>query len=88
MKCLYCDKEMVYKPNMRGYYNNSLGRNIDTLVVDCVKEIERDYIITKRKKKTNCTLEIRPLYYVCPKCGLVLQKIPKEDIDDVINAER
>ena len=23
----------------------------------------------------------------CPECGLVLQKIPKEDIDDVINAE-
>jgi len=87
MKCLYCDKEMVYKPNMRGYYNSSLSRNIDTLVVDCKKEIERDYIITKRKKETNCILEIKPQYYVCPECGLVLQKIPDEYINGVINAE-
>lgn len=88
MKCLYCDKEMVYKPNMRGYYDDSFDKNANTLVVDCTKEIERNYLIIKRKEKTDYILEIRPQYYVCPKCGLVLQKIPKEDIDDVINAER
>lgn len=87
MKCLYCDKEMVYKPNMRGHFDGSSCKNTNNLVVDCKKEIERDYIITKRKEKTNCILEIRPQYYVCPECGLVLQKIPKKDIDDVINAE-
>lgn len=87
MKCLYCDKEMVYKPNMRGHYEGSFGKNTNNLVVVCKKEIERDYIITKRKEKTNCILEISPQYYVCPECGLVLQKIPKEDINDVINAE-
>lgn len=87
MKCLYCDKEMVYKPNITGYWDGAFGKNTNDLFVYCKKEIERNYIITKRKEKTNCILKIKPQYYVCPKCGLVLQKIPKEDIDDVINSE-
>ena len=87
MKCLYCDKEMVYKPNITGYWDGAFGKNTNDLFVYCKKEIERNYIITKRKEKTNCILKIKPQYYVCPECGLVLQKIPKEDINDVINAE-
>lgn len=87
MKCLYCDKEMVYKPNITGYWDGAFGKNTNDLFVYCKKEIERNYIITKRKEKTNCILKIKPQYYVCPECGLVLQKIPKEDIDDVINSE-
>ena len=82
MKCLYCDKEMVYKPNMRGY--GSRGENYNELVIDY--SVEKDYVICKRK--INKTFSFMPQYYVCPECGLVLQKIPKEDIDDVINAER
>ena len=77
---------MIYKPNMRGSVDDSC-ENTNNLVVDYRKEIERDYIIITRKEKTNGILEIRPRYYVCPECGLVLQKIPKEDINDVINAE-
>ena len=91
MKCLYCDEEMVYKPNMRGYIDNSLygmSSNYNTLVVDYTEDVEEDYIIAKLKKERAKILEINPQYYVCPECGLVLQKIPKEDIDDVINAER
>lgn len=57
MKCLYCDKEMVYKPNMRGYYEGSFGKNTNTLVIDCEKEIERDYIIVKKKKKLTVLLK-------------------------------
>lgn len=57
MKCLYCDKEMVYKPNMRGYYEGSFCKNTNTLVIDCEKEIERDYIIVKKKKKLTVLLK-------------------------------
>lgn len=81
MKCLYCDKEMVYKPNMRGY--GSRGENYNELVIDY--SVEKDYVICKRK--INKIFSFMPQYYVCPKCGLVLQKIPDKYIDDVINAE-
>lgn len=81
MKCLYCDKEMIYKPNMRGY--GSRGENYNELVIDY--SVEKDYVICKRK--INETFSFMPQYYVCPKCGLVLQKIPDKYIDDVINAE-
>lgn len=81
MKCLYCDKEMIYKPNMRGY--GSRGENYNELVIDY--SVEKDYVICKRK--INKIFSFMPQYYVCPKCGLVLQKIPDKYIDDVINAE-
>lgn len=81
MKCLYCDKEMIYKPNMRGY--GSRGENYNELVIDY--SVEKDYVICKRK--INKTFSFMLQYYVCPKCGLVLQKIPDAYIDDVINAE-
>lgn len=81
MKCLYCDKEMVYKPNMRGY--GSRGENYNELVIDY--SVEKDYVICKRK--INKIFSFMPQYYVCPKCGLVLQKIPDEYINGVINAE-
>ena len=104
MKCLYCDKEMVYKPNMRGY--GSRGENYNELVIDYLRyvennmdynklnelkakygDVEKDYIICKRKIKRHETFSFMPQYYVCPKCGLVLQKIPDAYINGVINAE-
>ena len=85
MKCLYCDKEMVYKPNMRGY--GSRGENYNELVIDYLRYVEKDYIMSKRKIKRHETFSFMPQYYVCPKCGLVLQKIPDEYINGVINAE-
>ena len=85
MKCLYCDKEMVYKPNMRGY--GSRGENYNELVIDYLRYLEKDYIICKLKIKRHETFSFMPQYYVCPKCGLVLQKIPDEYINGVINAE-
>lgn len=85
MKCLYCDKEMVYKPNIRGY--GSRGENYNELVIDYLRYVEKDYIICKRKIKRHETFSFMPQYYVCPKCGLVLQKIPDEYINGVINAE-
>lgn len=72
---------MVYKPNMRGY--GSRGENYNELVIDY--SVEKDYVICKRK--INKIFSFMPQYYVCPKCGLVLQKIPDKYIDDVINAE-
>lgn len=82
MKCLYCNEEMVYKPNISGYG----GRGIDYngLVVDYSEYVN---IIGNHKIKRSKFLEISPKYYVCPKCGLILQKIPQKDIDDVINSE-
>lgn len=91
MKCLYCDKKMIYKPNMRGYINSSMygmKGDYNAVVVDYTENVEEDYIITKLKRKRTKTLSINLKYYVCPKCGQVLTKIPDEFIDFVVNSER
>lgn len=90
MKCQFCNVEMVYKPNMRGIldYSYLAASDFNTLMVDYTEEVEEDFLFFKRKKKIADSLIIKPMYYVCPKCGQIITKIPDEMIDDVIKAEK
>jgi hypothetical protein len=90
MKCQFCNVEMVYKPNMRGILDYSYLEvpDFNTLIVDYTKELEEDCLIFKIKRKKADRLIIKPMYYVCPKCGQIITKIPDEMIDDVIEAEK
>lgn len=89
MKCQFCNIEMIYKPNMRGILDYSYLEvpDFNTLIVDYTKEVEEDCLIFKIKRKKADRLIIKPMYYVCPKCGQIITKIPDEMIDDVIEAE-
>lgn len=89
MKCQFCNVEMIYKPNMRGILDYSYLEvpDFNTLIVDYAKEVEEDCLIFKIKRKKADRLIIKPMYYVCPKCGQIITKIPDEMIDDVIEAE-
>ena len=51
------------------------------------EEVEEDCLIFKIKRKKAHTIEINPKYYVCPKCGQIITKIPDDMIDAVIKAE-
>ncbi len=90
MKCQFCNVEMIYKPNMRGILDYSYLEvpDFNTLIVDYTKEVEEDCLIFKIKRKKADRLIIKPMYYVCPKCGQIITKIPDEMIDDVIEAEK
>ena len=90
MKCQFCNVEMVYKPNMRGIldYSYLAASDFNTLMVDYTEEVEEDFLFFKRKRKIADSLIIKPMYYVCPKCGQIITKIPDEMIDDVIEAEK
>lgn len=90
MKCQSCNVEMVYKPNMRGIldYSYLAASDFNTLMVDYTEEVEEDFLFFKRKRKIADSLIIKPMYYVCPKCGQIITKIPDEMIDDVIEAEK
>lgn len=90
MKCQFCNIEMIYKPNMRGILDYSYLEvpDFNTLIVDYTKEVEEDCLIFKIKRKKADRLIIKPMYYVCPKCGQIITKIPDEMIDDVIEAEK
>lgn len=90
MKCQFCNVEMVYKPNMRGILDYSYLEvpDFNTLIVDYTKEVEEDCLIFKIKRKKADRLIIKPMYYVCPKCGQIITKIPDDMIDDVIEAEK
>lgn len=81
---------MVYKPNMRGIldYSYLAASDFNTLMVDYTEEVEEDFLFFKRKRKIADSLIIKPMYYVCPKCGQIITKIPDEMIDDVIEAEK
>jgi len=87
MKCQFCNVEMVYKPNMRGLYSPGMDHNMNALIVNYTEEVEEDCLIFKIKRKKTHTIEINPKYYVCPKCGQIITKIPDEMIDAVIEAE-
>lgn len=90
MKCQFCNVEMIYKPNMRGILDYSYLEvpDFNTLIVDYTKEVEEDCLIFKIKRKKADRLIIKPMYYVCPKCGQIITKIPDDMIDDVIEAEK
>ena len=90
MKCQFCNVEMVHKPNMRGILDYSYLEvpDFNTLIVDYTKEVEEDCLIFKIKRKKADRLIIKPMYYVCPKCGQIITKIPDDMIDDVIEAEK
>mgnify|MGYP006885714286 FL=1 len=90
MKCQFCNIEMIYKPNMRGILDYSYLEvpDFNTLIVDYTKEVEEDCLIFKIKRKKADRLIIKPMYYVCPKCGQIITKIPDDMIDDVIEAEK
>lgn len=90
MKCQFCNVEMVYKPNMREILDCSYlaASDFNTLMVDYTEEVEEDFLFFKRKRKIADSLIIKPMYYVCPKCGQIITKIPDEMIDDVIEAEK
>lgn len=90
MKCQFCNVEMVYKPNMRGILDCSYleASDFNTLMVDYTEEVEEDCLIFKIKRKIVDRLIIKPMYYVCPKCGQIITKIPDDMIDAVIKAEK
>lgn len=56
--------------------------------IDNTEEVEEDFLFFKIKRKKADRLIIKPMYYVCPKCGQIITKIPDEMIDDVIEAEK
>lgn len=89
MKCQFCNVEMVYKSNMRGILDYSYldASDFNTLFVDYTEEVEEDCLIFKMKRKKTHTIGINPKYYVCPKCGQIITKIPNNMIDAVIEAE-
>lgn len=89
MKCQFCNIEMIYKPNMRGILDYSYLEvpDFNTLIVDYTKEVEEDCLIFKIKRKKADRLIIKPMYYVCPKCGQIITKIPDDMIDAVIKAK-
>lgn len=89
MKCQFCNVEMVYKPNMRGILDYSYldASDFNTLFVDYTEEVEEDCLIFKMKRKKTHTIGINPKYYVCPKCGQIITKIPDNMIDAIIEAE-
>lgn len=89
MKCQFCNAEMVYKSNMRGILDYSYldVPDFNTLIVDYTEDTEKNYLLFKRKVKEADRLIIKPMYYVCPKCGQIITKIPDDMIDDVIEAE-
>mgnify|MGYP000829430685 FL=1 len=75
---------------MRGILDCSYlaASDFNTLMVDYTEEVEEDFLFFKRKRKIADSLIIKPMYYVCPKCGQIITKIPDEMIDDVIEAEK
>lgn len=87
MKCQFCNVEMIYKPNMRGLYSPGMDHNMNALIVNYTEEVEEDCLIFKMKRKKADRLIINPKYYVCPKCGQIITKIPDDMIDAVIKAE-
>lgn len=85
MKCFNCNKEMIYRDDIRGLEHAYMpyGANTNSLIVKKTKIIEGLF----SKKEVEVGYFINPNYYICPNCGLVLPVISKADLEILFKQE-
>ena len=75
MKCFNCNKEMIYRDDIRSLENSLIVKKTEIIEgLFSKKEVKADHFIN-------------PNYYICPNCGLTLPVISKADLEILFKQE-
>ena len=89
MLCRNCKKKMIYKPNVKGIQLYEKMYSSGCKTCDCnayevyYKEKRRD---SQGEREVLLSKSISPEVYICPCCGLIQQKIPKEELNFILES--
>ena len=88
MRCPSCNVDMIYKPNVSEYTYVPHRHDIVGYKVN-YKDTKPGLLAAvgvAKPREEDAYVVVKPQIHVCPKCGLVLHKIPNEYIDFVVNS--
>lgn len=92
MKCIYCDTDME-KVEIRGLWNTSMSidHHANTMMIHGMEM--SDGLFGKKSgflgpSMIETKMPVNPEHYVCPECGMIIQKIPQDKLGKVIEISR